>query len=76
MVNSAADAEAAVRTVHYPPAGERQWGPFHAPFRWGLSMPDYMAAADAAMLCIVTIEHIDGVRRIDEIMAVPASTSP
>ena len=24
----------AVRSVRYPPKGDRLWGPFHAPFRW------------------------------------------
>src|SRR5882724_792158 len=46
-------------------------GPFHAPFRWGVSMADYMATADDDMICIVTIEHVEAVNRIDEIMAVP-----
>jgi 4-hydroxy-2-oxoheptanedioate aldolase len=71
MVNSAADAAHAVASVRYPPKGERQWGPFHAPFAWGMPMPEYMAAADENMLCMITIEHIDAVNRIDEIMAVP-----
>ncbi|UZE51415.1 HpcH/HpaI aldolase family protein [Rhodopseudomonas sp. P2A-2r] len=71
MISSAADAEKAVRSLRYPPAGERLWGPFHAPFRWNVSMPDYMATADDDMICMVTIEHVDAVNRIDEIMAVP-----
>ena len=71
MICSRADAEKAVRSVRYPPRGERLWGPFHAPFRWGVSMGDYMATADDDMICIVTIEHVEAVNRIDEIMAVP-----
>jgi 4-hydroxy-2-oxoheptanedioate aldolase len=71
MISSAADAEKAVRSLRYPPKGERLWGPFHAPFRWNVSMPDYMAGADDDMICMVTIEHVDAVNRIDEIMAVP-----
>ena len=46
MICSAEDAARSVRSVRYPPAGERLWGPFHAPFRWGQSMPHYMACAD------------------------------
>ena len=34
-------------------------------------MGEYMAAADDAMICMITIEHVDAVERIDEIMAVP-----
>lgn len=71
MISSAADAEKAVRSLRYPPAGERLWGPFHAPFRWNVSMSDYMAGADDDMICMITIEHVDAVNRIDEIMAVP-----
>jgi 4-hydroxy-2-oxoheptanedioate aldolase len=71
MVCNRADAEKAVRSVRYPPKGDRQWGPFHAPFRWGVSMADYMATADDDMICMITIEHIEAVNRIDEIMATP-----
>ena len=71
MICSRADAEKAVRSVRYPPRGDRLWGPFHAPFRWGQSMQDYMDCADDEMLCIVTIEHVEAVERIDEIMATP-----
>jgi 4-hydroxy-2-oxoheptanedioate aldolase len=71
MICSAAEAEKAVRSLRYPPKGDRHWGPFHAPFRWGVSMPDYMAAADDNMICMVTIEHVDAVNRVDEIMATP-----
>lgn len=71
MINTAADARHAVASLRYPPKGERQWGPFHAPFAWAMTMPEYMAAADDNMLCMITIEHIDAVDRIDEIMAVP-----
>jgi len=34
MICSGVDAEKAVRSVRYPPEGDRLWGPFHAPFRW------------------------------------------
>ncbi len=71
MICSRADAEKAVRSVRYPPRGERLWGPFHAPFRWNVSMNDYMATADDDMICMITIEHVEAVNRIDEIMATP-----
>jgi 4-hydroxy-2-oxoheptanedioate aldolase len=71
MISSRSEAEKAVRSVRYPPAGERLWGPFHAPFRWNVSMADYMATADDDMICMVTIEHVEAVERIDEIMATP-----
>jgi 4-hydroxy-2-oxoheptanedioate aldolase len=71
MICNADDARRAVRAVRYPPAGERLWGPFHAPFRWGVPMPDYMSRIDDDMICMITIEHVDAVEHIDEIMAVP-----
>jgi 4-hydroxy-2-oxoheptanedioate aldolase len=71
MISSRAEAEKAVRSVRYPPRGDRLWGPFHAPFRWNVSMGDYMATADDDMICMVTIEHVEAVERIDEIMATP-----
>jgi 4-hydroxy-2-oxoheptanedioate aldolase len=71
MIGSRTEAEKAVRSVRYPPRGERLWGPFHAPFRWNVSMADYMATADDDMICMITIEHVEAVERIDEIMATP-----
>ena len=66
MICSPTEAEKAVRSVRYPPRGDRLWGPFHAPFRWGVSMPEYMASADDDMICMITIEHVEVVKRIDE----------
>jgi 4-hydroxy-2-oxoheptanedioate aldolase len=71
MICSRSDVERAVRSLRYPPRGDRLWGPFHAPFRWGVSMPDYMAHADDDVICMITIEHVEAVKRIDEIMATP-----
>jgi len=71
MISSRAEAEKAVRCLRYPPRGDRLWGPFHAPFRWGVSMQDYMATADDDMICMITIEHVEAIDRIDEIMATP-----
>jgi len=71
MICSRGDAEKAVRAVRYPPTGDRLWGPFHAPLRWGVSMPEYMATADDDMICMITIEHVEAVNHIDEIMATP-----
>jgi 4-hydroxy-2-oxoheptanedioate aldolase len=71
MICSRADAEKAVRSLRYPPKGDRLWGPFHAPFRWGVSMNHYMARADDDVICMITIEHVEAVNRIDEIMATP-----
>jgi 4-hydroxy-2-oxoheptanedioate aldolase len=71
MVCTRERAEEAVRSVRYPPTGDRLWGPFYAPMRWGLSIPQYLEAANENVLAIVTIEHPDAVRNIDEVMSTP-----
>jgi 4-hydroxy-2-oxoheptanedioate aldolase len=71
QVSTRADAEAAVRAVRYPPLGERAWGPFYAPLRWGLPMCDYLDRADDEVLAIATVEHIDALQTIDEVVSTP-----
>ena len=71
MTTTRAAAEAAVRAVRYPPRGERFWGPFYAPPRWGLSMREYLDCADEEVLAIGTIEHIDAMQSISEIVSTP-----
>jgi 4-hydroxy-2-oxoheptanedioate aldolase len=70
-VNSAAEAQAAVRAVRYPPQGTRGFGPTFAGLRWNLASSDYASQANDALTAILQIEHIDAVARIDEILAVP-----
>lgn len=71
MIRSRNEAETAVRAVRYPPAGERGWGPFYAPLRWDVTVPDYVKAANDEILTVLLIEHIDAVRRVDEIVSTP-----
>ncbi len=71
MIRSAAEAEQAVRAVRYPPVGERGYGPFYAPLRWGLEPPEYLRAAAEEVLTVVLIEHTEAVRNLKEIVAVP-----
>ena len=71
MVNSADEAQVAVRAVRYPPAGNRGFGPTFAALRWELSGAEYAQQANEAVMAIVQIEHIDAVARVDEILAVP-----
>ena len=71
FVTTRADAEAAVRAVHYPPLGERAWGPFYAPMRWGVTPRAYQDRADDEVISIATIEHVDALQNIDEVLATP-----
>ena len=71
MVRTAHEARDAVAACRYAPAGERGWGPFYAPARWGLAPFDYTAVANDAVLVAVLIEHVEAVAAIDAILAVP-----
>jgi 4-hydroxy-2-oxoheptanedioate aldolase len=71
MTKTRAAAEAIARAVRYPPEGERFWGPFYTAPRWGVSMPEYTAQANDEVLAIATIEHVDAVKTIREIVSTP-----
>lgn len=71
MIRSGAEAQQAISSCLYPPRGERGWGPFYAPGRWGITAMDYTMAADDAVLRIALIEHVDAVQNIDSILATP-----
>ncbi len=70
MVNSGPEAERAVRAAKYPPAGQRGWGP-NAAAEFGLRTEAYAAEANERIVVLVQIEHIDAVRNLDDILAVP-----
>lgn len=68
LVNSSADAQAAVAACRYPPRGNRSVGGNRNHLLHGR---DYFSAADDDVICALQIEHIDAVAAIDEILAVP-----
>lgn len=70
MVNSRADAEAAVAATRYAPTGTRGVGLARAQ-RYGAGFADYMAwqRGDGPVV-IAQIEHIDGVNALADILAV------
>lgn len=84
-VNTAAEAEMAVRATRYPqlngaddyePAGLRGRNPSNAVWYWGIS--DYHPRADVwpldpngELLAIIQIESPEGVENVDEIISVP-----
>ena len=71
LVNTAAEAEAAVRACKYPPRGIRGYGPRRGQHFGMLSQPEYLAKADEQTLVIIQIEHIEAVKNFDAILAVP-----
>lgn len=70
MIRSAEEAEAAVRAMRYPPAGERGFGPLYAAPRFGTPLAGYVAEAERELLCVLLIEHRDAVEDIERIVAV------
>ncbi len=67
LVNSAADAAAAVAATRYPPAGVRSYGPMRSGLRIGPTPAD----ADAAVLVFAMIETPEGLANVEEIAATP-----
>ncbi len=67
LVNTAAEAEAAVRAAKYPPRGNRSHGPIRGALYGG---PDYFGSADQETSLVVMIETRDGVEQAEEFLAV------
>lgn len=67
IVNTAAEAEAAVQACRYPPRGMRSHGPIRAALYSGR---DYIARGDAEVLCIVQVETKESVDNLDAILSV------
>ena len=68
MVNTRADAEAAVAACRYPPQGIRSFGPIRAVYYAGF---DYFAHANDEVLCIPQIETVEALENLDDILSVP-----
>ena len=69
-VNGKEEAEMAVRAGKYPPRGIRGVGPRRASDYYR-SFKEYTSSADEEVLTIVQIEHVDAVKKIEEIASVP-----
>ncbi|MEW9520527.1 HpcH/HpaI aldolase family protein [Streptomyces tubercidicus] len=70
MVNTAEEAAAAVRYARFPPHGERGGGGMTPHVGFGVSGPEYIAAANDEILVGVQIETLEGLTNIKEIVAV------
>lgn len=69
MVNSARQAQEAVESVHYPPAGQRGVGLARAQ-GYGRSFEAYQRWVEENAVVVVQIEHRQAVENVDEICAV------
>lgn len=70
MINSKAEAEMAVKSVKYPPLGQRGVGLARAQ-GYGESFDEYVRTANEHSLLMVQIEHIKAVQNIEDILSVP-----
>jgi 2-dehydro-3-deoxyglucarate aldolase len=69
MVNTGGEARAIVSAATYPPVGTRGVGLARAQ-DYGLSFPQYLDRMRGELICIMQVEHIDGVDNLEEILAV------
>jgi len=69
-VNSAAEAIAAVNAVKYPPVGTRGVGLYRAQ-GYGKTFNEYLEWLEKEGIVIIEIEHIDAVKKIDDIFSIP-----
>ncbi|HWA24543.1 MAG TPA: aldolase/citrate lyase family protein [Lacunisphaera sp.] len=70
MIKTRVEAEQAVAAVRYPPHGARGVGLARAQ-GYGASFDEYRQWVATESVIIAQIEHIEGVRNLDEILAVP-----
>jgi len=71
MVNSRAEAEAAVRAARYQPVGERSiGGQLHAA-NFDTDPASYYARANDEILVALMIEHVQAIEAADKILSVP-----
>jgi 2-keto-3-deoxy-L-rhamnonate aldolase RhmA len=68
-VNGAEDAARAVHWSKYPPEGGRSVG-FSRATRYGVRFKENVGTANAETVVVAQVEHIDGVRAIEAILAV------
>jgi 2-keto-3-deoxy-L-rhamnonate aldolase RhmA len=74
MVRTAEEARRAVEACRYPPEGVRGIGP-RRPYYGQIDFREFCRKANATLLTILQIEHIDAVHNLDEILAVAGVSS-
>lgn len=70
MVTSVERTRDAVSASTYPPIGTRGFGPFNATSRWNINRSNYVAEADAVLLRVIMIEHVEAIDVIDDMVSV------
>jgi 2-keto-3-deoxy-L-rhamnonate aldolase RhmA len=75
LVKTADDVRLAVSACKYPPEGIRGFGPRRPSGYGARGGPDFLQAANAAIITIVQIEQKEALNNLSEILAVPGLTS-
>jgi len=70
MVRTGEEARRAVEACRYPPEGIRGIGP-RRPYYGQIDFREFWKKANATLLTILQIEHIDAVNNLDQILTVP-----
>ena len=71
MVNSVEEAREAVSACLYPPKGTRSVGGSLHALSWDTTSAEYFAKVDSEVLIVLQCEHIDAVRKFEEIYSEP-----
>lgn len=71
LIRTADDARRAVGALHYPPKGNRGFGPFIAHSRWQTGLGEYRASMEDHIVCCLLVETRESIENIEEICAVP-----
>ncbi len=71
MINTASEAVQFIQFSKFPPEGVRSFGSAYAGLSMGLSMQEYLKAANAGTLCIIQIESRSALDHLDDIFSVP-----
>ncbi|MGP6086031.1 HpcH/HpaI aldolase family protein [Antarctobacter jejuensis] len=71
LIRTVDEADWAVKSLRYPPAGSRGFGPFIAQSRWGTDIPGYAKDIAPQLVCMLLIETVEAIENIEDICAVP-----
>lgn len=71
MINSPEEAERAVKLCMYPPRGNRGFAPLRSMHYNQEDLGSYLAEATDSVLRMIQCEHVESVRRLNEILDVP-----
>lgn len=74
MIRNSEEAQKAVNSSKYPTVGHRSVGIGRA-HKYGAAFKKYISRANKDSLIMIQIEHIEGVKNIDSILAVPGIDS-